>query len=137
MSNANSTEKVLRTALKRVQKRWGQKSWGKMVPDGKGGQVQMVCMEGAVTGGCNLATTDQQKEALELMKEAANQLFGDIMFPTADMDIKFGLPAFNDLPEFTKEHAEQVVKLALIKSELGNLEEEEIAEEVETLVKEW
>lgn len=127
MSKASTTVKVLRTGLKRIQSRWIKRHFGVLVPDGEGGEVQKVCMVGALTGGCTMPVTNQQREALKLIEEAAAQLF--------PLEFHGSIPALNDSRDFTQEDAEKIFKLALIKAETGALEDD-IAAEVDAMLDE-
>lgn len=104
MSNANSAIKVLRTALKRVQKGWTQNVWMRR-EDGK----TYVCLEGAVYGYCDGNKHKRTKEQIEAIDVLLNII-----------DERYGLPAipkFNDTPGRTEEEIEEVLKLGIIRLE--------------------
>ena len=137
MSKANSARKVLKTALRRVQTRWGQNSWSKPGDDG----VWYVCMEGALFGGCQFPQTDAQVEAhnilLEVIKEDLKAGNGEHIVDEIldrchskgtsreEMLEKLEIPAVNDRSAVTQEDVERWVKLALIRAETGGLLEED------------
>lgn len=128
MSNSNSVQKVLRVALKRIQTRWGKGAWSIKTTADDGSPKYLVCIEGAVYGFCSEAKTQAQRDAMELVVEAKNQLFPNWRFTN--------IPHFNDTFTTTQEDAEAVVKLALIKSETGALDkdtEDNIAAEVDEM----
>lgn len=119
MSQANSTVKVLRTALKRVQKAWGKGAWGQDTgrrdPE-TGKKIYAVCLEGAVMGFCNTMTTPQQEEALRLIKHSIKDMWLN-RYDSENAD-HINIPSVND-GYLTNEQAEEVVKRALIKAETG------------------
>jgi len=108
MSYANSPAKVLRTALKRLQKRWGKGAWVGNKETG-----YKVCIEGAI---CNANpgtshrrnTTEPQRQAL-LYVEGVLRDGGKWTY----------IPAFNDAEETTFEDVEKVIKAAIIRAETG------------------
>lgn len=105
MSKANSPIKVLRTALKRVQKGWTKHHWVWKDDNGK----VYVCLEGGVYGYCNAHkhdTTEEQRTAIAVLRQIINEKYG-----IAD------IPVFNDKPERTQEEVEEVIKLGIIRLE--------------------
>lgn len=124
MSKGNSALKVLRTALKRVDKGWTKGVWSDKGNDG----VQYVCLEGALFGYCDshrngLGLTDAQEKArevvLKIIRERHNQ---------------WSIPSFNDAPERTKEEIQEVIKLSIIRLETdgdGEMEDEDVADLLE------
>lgn len=137
MSKANSARKVLKTALRRVQTRWGQNAWSKEGPDGR----YYVCMEGALFGGCQIPQTAAQVEAhnilLEVIKEDLKAGNGEhIIEAITDECIpdewgreklikRLNIPTVNDRSVVTQEDVERWMKLALIRAETGGLLEED------------
>lgn len=108
MSKGSTPIKVLRTALKRVQKGWTQHVWVQRDPET--GKVY-VCLEGALFGYCEAnahGLTEAQvgaKEAcLTIIKERFGRQYGDI-------------PTFNDDRGRTQEEVMEVIKLAIIRLE--------------------
>lgn len=121
MSKANSPIKVLRTALKRVQKAWRQGAWSEKGDDGN----YYVCLEGALYGYCNAAKTQAQKDAAKVCENIIFEKYG----------IQ-GIPSWNDRPNTTQEMVEEVVKLGIIRLETGGDPEDNYLddEEVDTLL---
>lgn len=111
MSNAKTPVKVLRVALRRIQKGWVQSAWS--LRDKKTG-VTRVCIEGGVYGYAmnNAKNFPVCKTAIKLIQEAI-----DDKYPGQFTSI----PAFNDNPDTTYQMVEEVVKLAIIKAETGGL----------------
>lgn len=120
MSKGNSAVKVLRTALKRVQKGWTQHVWYRKDPET--GQT-FVCLEGALYGYCSLQDhqlTPAMREARDFVIEIIKERY----------DGRFdGIPAFNDNPKRTQEEVEEVTKLALIRAETSGGDDEASNEE--------
>lgn len=114
MSKSNSPIKVLRTALKRVQKGWTKNTWSYRGQDG----TTYVCLEGAVYGYCDATkhvVTPEQKKAIEVLQGIIYEKYG----------IR-AIPQFNDNDGTTKEMVEEVVKLGIIRLETGgDIEDEE------------
>lgn len=117
MSKANSTTKVLRVALKRIQTRWGKGRIARIVQNPDGSKTQYVCLIGSVTSGCNSTQTPQQAEALDLIRESMMQLHNNSTTDAGIWASSGSIPGFNDNQDTTLEMAEEVVKLAIIKSE--------------------
>src|SRR4051812_14385426 len=103
MSKANSAIKVLRVALKRVEKRWGKRAWSKKDDAG----TYRVCLEGAITGGCEMPNTQPQQEALRVVRTVILE-----RFPEVDGRI---IPVFNDAQERTIDEIIEVIKLSIIR----------------------
>lgn len=123
MSKGNSAVKVLRTALKRVQKGWTKNTWSHKNDDGS----MSVCLEGALFGYCSL--TDKQKtpsmlEAEKLVKEIIAERYPKYGGKTLSGQPYVDIPSFNDAQERVQEEVEEVVKLALIRAETGGLEDD-------------
>ncbi len=125
MSKANRPTKVLRTALKRIQRGWtkgsvyrgpGNHSWfAKAHPTPK---IPEVCLKGALHGYQGQVETPCSIIAEKAVLEAINERFGRV--PTAISDGTWGtVVAFNDDPGTTFEMVEEVIKLGLIKLESG------------------
>lgn len=109
MSNANKPDKVLRVALRRLQKGWTKKHWSK-----KNQQtgVTEVCIEGAIFGFKNDTKSPACKMARDIVMEIINEKYPD-QYRT--------IPDFNDDKDTTQEMVETVVKSALIRAETGGL----------------
>lgn len=117
MSKASTPIKVLRTALKRVEKGWIQRDWVAEI-DG----THYVCLEGALFGYCDAnkhGLTDAQEGAkaavLSVIHDRYNRLYQSI-------------PSFNDAPGRTKEEILEIIKLAIIRLETtgdGEVDDEE------------
>lgn len=108
MSKANSPIKVLRTALKRVQKGWTKSTWHYYNPsDG----TNYVCLEGAIYGYCpeeKHNTTPEQRQAINVVREIVREEYGYETIPT-----------FNDAMATTKENVMEVIKLGIVRLETG------------------
>lgn len=111
MSKANKPAKVLRTALKRVQKGWTKGMWSDTFKDKDGRVTAKVCQEGAIFGYTNTCSTPAQREAHDILLQVIQEKYPD--FDT--------IPAFNDDPQTTQEMVEEVMKTALIRAETGGL----------------
>lgn len=125
MSKGNSAVKVLRTALKRVQKGWTQHVWYRKDPET--GQTY-VCLEGALFGYCSL----QEHQLTPAMREARDfvvEVIKDRYEGRFD-----GIPAFNDRPGRTQEEVEEVTKLALIRAETSGGDDEITDEDFDNLL---
>jgi hypothetical protein len=130
MSKGNNPIKVLKTALKRVEKGWTQGMW--LWRDSNGGA--QVCLEGAIYGFCDKtkhSVTDAQLEAVNAVEAILFERTGERAGNTS-------LAVFNDSCETTKEDVLDVIKLAIIRLESGwpeadELEEEQVAELFEFL----
>jgi hypothetical protein len=115
MSRANSVAKVLRTALKRVQKGWTKGSWHNYDDDGN----HTVCLEGALFGYCQQPVngyTKAQIEARDLVLSVIKDRFGDRKIGAYG---EISIPDFNDHPETVLEEVMEVIKLAIIRDETG------------------
>lgn len=102
MSKASTPIKVLRTALKRVDKGWTQGDWYK-----PGDKVAYVCLEGALFGYCNAGKhglTDAQQAARAVIQQIISERH------PGHSDI----PSFNDQKGRTKDEILEVIKLAII-----------------------
>ena len=118
MSRANNPIKVLRTALKRIDKGWRKGAWGQKNADGS----MEVCLEGAIYGFCNLGhmATPAQKQALSVVQEILKEKFPE-RYPYSG---EYCIPSFNDHEDTTKDEVKEVVKLAIIRLETGWSEDE-------------
>lgn len=124
MSKGNSALKVLRTALKRVDKGWTKGTWSEKGGDG----TQYVCLEGALFGYCDshrngLGLTEAQEEARKVVLKIIRERHH-----------AYSIPSFNDAPERTKEEIQEVIKFAIIRLETtgdGELEDEDVADLLE------
>lgn len=120
MSKAGTPIKVLRTALKRVEKGWTKDHWSYKADDGN----YYVCLEGALFGYCDSnkhGLTDAQKDARDVVLKIINERYGYYS----------DIPAFNDARERTKEEVLEVVKLAIIRLETtgdGEMDEDDFAD---------
>lgn len=110
MSKGNSAIKVLKTALRRVQKGWIQHHWSFRDADGN----QFVCLEGAIFGYCDSnkhGMTKAQKQArdsvLSVIHDRYNGRFSSI-------------PDFNDQAERTQDEVQEVIKLGIIRLETSD-----------------
>lgn len=121
MSRANSVEKVLRTAIKRLEKRWGKKKWSQKGDDGQ----YYVCLEGAVTGGCRNPLTQQQSQALTLIRGVIAERYPEELIDAWGNSCTASIPNWQDVPERTLEEVLEVTKLALIRSETGGSDPED------------
>lgn len=127
MSKANSPIKVLKTAIKRLDKGWTKGEWSKFDPET--GQVS-VCLEGAIFGFCSEAQTPQQTEALRTCEQIIFERWkdGEFVFDSstwieAEKDhvldgIGF-VPKFNDSVAKTADEMKEICKLAIIRLETG------------------
>jgi hypothetical protein len=104
MSYAKTSQKVLRTALKRLQSRWGKGTW---VSDEDHGYK--VCIEGAICNGqpSRSTVTQPQHDAMLFVQEIIEE------------DGHASIPLFNDHPDTSLEDVENVMKLAIIRAESG------------------
>lgn len=122
MSKANSAKKVLRVALKRIQRGWTKGAW--VNRDSQSGQVS-VCIEGALFGYCREPQTAEQVEArdivLEIIQERPGRSYIDI-------------PSWNDDEKRMVEEVEEIIKLAIIRAETGGSLDENEIEEVDELI---
>lgn len=119
MSKSSTPIKVLRTALKRVQKGWTKNQWHRHDPET--GQ-NFVCMEGAVYGYCEPAkhqTTPAQRTAIKVLKEIIKEKYGIEE-----------IPSFNDADGRTKDEVLEVIKLGIIRLETGGDDEDEDEDEL-------
>ena len=108
MSKANNPIKVLKTAIKRINKGWDKGNW--VYYDKKTGKAS-VCLEGAIYGYCTgQNATEAQKKAIRVVEEIIGERTGSSM-----PDI----PSFNDAPLTTKDDILEVCKLAIIRLETG------------------
>ncbi len=122
MSKANRPQKVLRTALKRLQKGWTKgsvyKGPGKTSFSGFPDQptTPSVCLLGALHG-----YQGQTLTPVSIIAESAVLASINERFPRSDEDgLKWAsLPQFNDHSDTTFEMVEEVTKMALIKVETG------------------
>jgi hypothetical protein len=124
MSKAKTANKVLRTALKRIQKGWTKGEWYTRDKDGN----SFVCLEGALFGFCSLELnqmTDAQLKARELVIGVINERSNYCSIPT-----------FNDAPETELDDVIEVIKLAIIRDETGYDPEDDYLddEEIESLL---
>jgi hypothetical protein len=119
VSKGNSALKVLRTALKRVQKGWTQNTWSYV--DHSAGKT-FVCLEGALFGYCDQSKhqlTPSQIEArdtvLSVIRDRYNGKF-------------WSIPEFNDEVGRTEDEVQEVVKLSIIRLETAEdgLNDEEV-----------
>ncbi len=123
MSKANRPQKVLRTALKRLQKGWTKgsvyKGPGKTSFSGLPEQptTPFVCLLGALHGYQGQTPHD----SLHHRRECGVGIHQRVPSPrSADAGMKWtSLPQFNDDSDTTFEMVEQVTKMALIKVETG------------------
>lgn len=111
MSNANKPEKVLRVALKRLQKGWVKVGWSSR---NKKTGVTAVCIEGAIYG----FTNGNAKNPVCLM---ARDIVLQVIQDKYPENFFTSIPQFNDDPATTYPMVEEVVKLALIRAETGGL----------------
>lgn len=117
MSKAGTPIKVLRTAMKRVDKGWIQRDWSVEIR----GQW-FVCLEGALFGYCDAnrhGLTDAQEAARDVVLGVINDRYSKLYH---------SIPAFNDEPGRTKEEILEVIKLAIIRLETtgdGEIEDDE------------
>lgn len=127
MSNANSSTKVLRTALKRLQRGWTKGTFYSGPGDGtrafwkkeKNNQaIPQVCLRGAIHGYQGQVKTAQTIMAEKAVLEAINE-----EYPKAASAVSDGawetVMEFNDDSGTTFEMVEKVTKLGLIKLETG------------------
>lgn len=119
MSKAGTPIKVLRTAMKRIDKGWIQRDWSAEI-DGQ----WFVCLEGALFGYCDAnrhGLTDAQEAARDVVLGVINDRYS---YSKAYNSI----PSFNDEPGRTKEEILEVIKLAIIRLETtgdGEIEDDE------------
>lgn len=112
MSKSNSVGKVLRVAIKRIERGWTQGAWVKKPT--KANPVPQVCLEGAIFGFCSFAKTPQQKEALGLVTQV---ILERETSPTS-------VALWNDHINRTQDEVIEILKLALIRKESGGLIED-------------
>ena|SRR5689334_1505491 len=106
MSKANSSVKVLRTALKRVDEGWTQHEWHRYE---HGTKKHYVCLEGAIVGFCKPGEheiTRAQQEAMNVCRQIIWEKTGQTEIPT-----------YNDEPGRTKEEIKELIKLGIIRLE--------------------
>jgi hypothetical protein len=105
MSKSNSPVKVLKTALNRIQKRWGKGDW--LAGEDSG---YAMCIEGAICNGRPQSSTitSAQQGALELVRDVLKSKNG---LPS--------IPGFNDNSNTSLEDVEEVLKTAIIRGETG------------------
>lgn len=137
MSKANNPIKVLKTAIKRLNKGWKKGDWAEYNPNT--GQVS-VCLEGAIFGFCHSAKTNAQREA----KAACEQIIlervldgtfvfkdygpGDIELVSAVNGVGL-IPKMNDEFAQTADEMVEICKLAIIRLETGGpIEDDEFIE---------
>ena len=121
MSNANRPAKVLRTALKRLQRGWTQGTFYSGPGDGDGyfwkknknTAIPKVCLRGAIHGYQGQVKTAQSIVAEKAVLAAINELFPN---PSGAW---VNVMAFNEHSDTTFEMVEKVTKLGLIKLETG------------------
>jgi hypothetical protein len=124
MSKANSPIKVLKTAIKRLNKGWTKATWSDY--DEKSGQVS-VCLEGAIFGFCENSKTQAQRDAIEACEQIIFERWNDgvFMFPNESEDMKGHevpegiIPRFNDSVAQTADEMVEICKLAIIRLETG------------------
>jgi hypothetical protein len=124
MSKANSPVKVLRTALKRLQKGYTKGSWATQNADGG----MSVCMEGAIYGYCTQPATQVQKDAISVVHKILSERHPDRSIDKYSGDVV--IPMFNDHPDTTEDEVLEIVKLAIIRLETSDSLEEALADEV-------
>ncbi len=119
MSKANNPIKVLRVALKRVEKGWAQSTWHSR----RDGQ-SYVCLEGAIYGFCaGYNATDAQNAAIGVLQDIIEDRY----------DGKYcSIPNFNDAPGRTQDEVMEVIKLGIIRLETDAMEAD-LADEVSDL----
>lgn len=123
MSKAGTPIKVLRTALKRVDKGWTQNHWS--FRDGEGNQY--VCLEGALFGYCDSVKhglTDAQASARDIVLQIIRERY----------NAYDSIPSFNDQLGRTKEEVQEVIKLAIIRLETtgdGEMDEDDFNDLIE------
>lgn len=135
MSKAKTPIKVLKTAIKRLNKGWMTGDWAKHDPNT--GQT-FVCLEGAIFGFCDKAQTPQQKEALEVCEQILFERLKDGLWEFYDKSyqedvLKFGpqglVPRFNDSVAKSSDELVEICKLAIIRLETGGpVEDDEFIE---------
>lgn len=126
MSKANSPIKVLKTAIKRLNKGWTTGEWSAYDPET---DTVSVCLEGAIFGFCTDASTPQQQEALQACEQIIFERWKD-----GEFDLRVGpdaaekyketggkgiVPAFNDRAAKTADELVEICKLAIIRLETG------------------
>lgn len=127
MSKANSPIKVLKTAIKRLDKGWTTGSWMDRDPDT--GHVA-VCLEGAIFGFCEKAQTKPQEEALRTCEQIIFERWkdGEFVFDSSTwieaekdhvLDGSGLVPKFNDSVAKTADEMKEICKLAIIRLETG------------------
>lgn len=110
MSKAKTPIKVLRTALKRVQRAWSDKTWSEKGDDGN----YYVCLEGAIYGFCRQPTTQAQRDAHAVCLQIVKEKYGAA-----------SIPNFNDESGRTQEQVAEVIKLGIIRLETGGMDDPE------------
>ena len=131
MSKANSPIKVLKTAIKRLNKGWTTGEWSKHDPETG---VTSVCLEGAIFGFCMNAKTPQQTEALQACEEIILERWVNDEFrryedsPADEKMARYAavnnkgrgvVPMFNDHIAKSSDELVEVCKLAIIRLETG------------------
>lgn len=104
MSKAKTEVKVLQAALKRVEAgRWGQGNWQQVGQNVVNGEItHLLCIEGSVTNGARMPTTEPQKQALERLRGVMHDWHRTRQIPTG-----------NDHRGFTHKMAVELIKEAL------------------------
>lgn len=131
MSKAKTPLKVLRVALKRLEKGWTKGSWVNHQ-----GNVVYVCLEGAIYGYCNEndhQATEAQLGAIRVVKEIIFERYAHRMPHIVGAAWQISIPNFNDARETIEEEVIEVVKLAIIRLETEELEKQ-LVEDVEELL---
>ncbi len=126
MSKANRPTKVLRTALKRLQRGWTKGTFYSGPGDGDGSvwkkntntAIPKVCLLGAIHGYQGQVETPCSIIAEKSVLEAINELFPNDVHRGAGT-MWSSVMNFNDHQDTTFEMVEEVVKLGLIKLETG------------------
>ena len=141
MSKANSPIKVLKTAIKRLNKGWVKSQWSDHNPDTG---VTSVCLEGAIFRFCQHAKTPQQKEALQACEQIILERWVNDEFkieatsPERNETAKKAalesggrgvVPLYNDRVAQTSDEMVEICKLAIIRLETGGpIEDDEFIE---------
>lgn len=125
MSKAKTPVKVLKTAIKRLNKGWATGSWADYDPETK---KVSVCLEGAIFGFCTNPMTPQQQEALQACEQIIIERY-------PQLDVKRGryntgpIPRFNDSIAESVDDVVEVCKLAIIRLETGGpIDDDEFVE---------
>lgn len=131
MSKSNSAIKVLRTALKRVQKGWTKGTWS--APNNDGGRS--VCLEGAIYGYCNVSDMTKRGEKPTQAQLEAMGIVTEIIKERYPRRTYFGgVPSFNDHPENDIDDVMEVIKLGIIRLETGYGEDELDQDDVDSFM---